>query len=320
MKQSLGLFISHQSALEYWRRCLELPVRNDYRHCRVALPSNPPNPEVLALAGLPHPLHVMLKAAKNRRINLINTVQHVFSGETPVGCFMKAPNDILISSPEFCFLQMAQTLSFVSLIELGYELCGTYSLPSIDDWDPPSRGFNDRTPLTSRKKLSTFVSRMPGTFGCKNAVRALRYVLDGSASPMETKLAIILVLPFRDGGYGFAPPQMNGRIERPKTVKGPTTQTSFACDLYWPGHNLAVEYDSDAFHSGSEKIALDAKRKTTLKMFGVETVTVTRSQLRSVAELEKIANVLANSMRRRMVLPRPAFTVAHNTLRRQLFY
>ncbi|MCL1895345.1 MAG: hypothetical protein FWG03_02225 [Clostridiales bacterium] len=125
---------------------------------------------------------------------------------------MNAGNGLMVSSPEFCFLQMAGQLTLAKLIELGYELCGVYSMPNADDKNVPERGFYNRQPLTSIKKLKAFLDSMPGVKGRKKAMRALRYLRDGSASPMETKLAILLTLPYMLGGYGFSLPEMNKRI------------------------------------------------------------------------------------------------------------
>ena len=45
-----------------------------------------------------------------------------------------------MSAPEFCFLQMAGCLSLVQLIQLGFELCGTYAVdPDRQDSDARRR-------------------------------------------------------------------------------------------------------------------------------------------------------------------------------------
>jgi len=244
--------------------------------------------------------------------------QHVFSGDPPVGCFMDAKDGLKVSSPEFCFLQMAGYLPLAGLVELGYEFCGTYSMPIEGDAEVPARGFYHRGPLTSMKKISAFIARMPDFRGRKKAARALRYLLDGSASPMETKLAMFLVLPYKLGGFGLPAPELNARVVPSKTAGKSSNKVFYVCDLFWQDHNLAVEYDSDQFHTGSEHIADDSRKRNALASMGVTVITVTTRQLYDSREFEKAAHVIANRLGKRLAYKNPGFAAAHRELRDQL--
>ena len=253
--------------------------------------------------------------------------QHVFSGDTPPGSFFVAENGLEVSSPEFCFLQMAGTLSLPRLIELGYEFCGGYSLPIAGDVKKPDRGFYNRLPLTSIKKLTAFTSRMKGVKGCLKAVRALRYILEGSASPMETKLSILLTLPYKYGGFGFPKPVLNARVAPRKADRRTEQRTEqmagrritgkeyYVCDLYWPDHALAVEYDSTQFHTGSAHITDDSKKRNALTAMDIKPITVTAQQLYDSREFESVAAVLAKRIGKRLVYKNPGFEAAHYGLR-----
>ena len=247
--------------------------------------------------------------------------QHVFSGNTPYGCFIGAEgrlDGLRVSSPEFCFLQMAGYLSLAGLIELGYEFCGKYSMPAAGDAEAPSRGFYHREPLTSVKKISAFIARMPDFRGRKKAVRALRYLLEGSASPMETKLSMLLTLPYKLGGFGLPAPELNARVVPSKTAGKSSGRAFYVCDLFWADQNLAVEYDSDMFHTGSERIAEDSLKRNSLALMGVTVITVTTRQLYDSLEFEKAARTLANCLGKRLVFKNPGFAAAHLELRNQL--
>ena len=309
-------FISHQSALEFWRIQLVLP-QSDSRRCRTTLSGNLPAIEQVWLPGLTLPLHIMLQKAGKRRARQ-EMKQHIFTGQTPAGCFIGIDNTLFVSSPEFCFLQMASILPLIKLIELGYELCGSYSLHAAGDPNIPARGFHIREPLTSAKRLAAFVSRMPGVKGRQKALRALSYILDGSASPMETKLSIILTLPYKLVGFGFARPELNRRIIPSKTDKRFSGKESYICDLYWPDHNLAVEYDSALFHAGQDQIAEDSQRRNSLLMMGVAVITVTKQQLYGGKEFEKTARAIAKCLDKRIKVRNPDFAALHHNLREQL--
>lgn len=118
-----------------------------------------------------------------------------------------------MSTPEFCFLQMAGCLSLVQLIQLGFELCGTYALVG------GAPAVRRAAPLTTKVKLAAFVEQSSGARGCKKAARAVRYVQDGAASPMETMLAMMLCLPYGLGGYGLEKPLINHRVDVPSSSK-----------------------------------------------------------------------------------------------------
>jgi len=310
-------FISHQSAIEFWRIQLVLPNGDDQRRCKVVLPDNIPLIEKAKLSGLTSPLHIMLGKANIRRVRK-DIKQHVFTGKTPVGCFIDIDNAHFVSSPEFCFLQMAGIFPLVKLIELGYELCGSYSLHAVNDLNMSARGFHIRDSLMSAKKLEAFLLRMSGVKGHQKAMRALRYILNGSASPMETKLSMFLTLPYKLGGYGFAQPELNKRIVPSKTDKRFSSKTFFVCDLFWPDHRLAVEYDSESFHAGKDQIAEDSKRRNSLTMMGVTVITVTKQQIYDEKEFEKTAVAIAKCLGKRLIYKSDVFASKHNDLREQL--
>jgi hypothetical protein len=249
--------------------------------------------------------------------------QHVYRGPTLNGYVLEFEDGLVVSSPEFCFLQMAAELPLVKLIELGFELCGTYSLPGVAEPEgrpsTPGKDFDSHPPLTSLKKLKAFAARMAGIRGHKRASRALRYIADNSASPMETILTMLLTLPYKLGGYGLPMPELNCRIVPVKAAKRSASKSFYSCDLFWSNIDLAVEYDSDLYHTGAERIASDSKRRNTLTSIGVLVITVTRKQIYSVVEFEKVARLIAGNMDRRLRFKNPKFADTHRELRKLLF-
>jgi len=262
----------------------------------------------------------MLSNPSSRRLS-VKIKQHVFKGDTPAGCFVNSGDGYMVSTPEFCFLQLANQLPLARLIQLGYELCGTYSIPVTWDSNMLRNGFYKRKPLTSVRALQAFTERMSGVSGYQKAVRALRYILDGSASPMETKLAMLLTLPYNLGGYGFIFPELNYRITPSKTAKKSASKDYYECDLFWPDYDLAVEYDSDAHHTGAKNIAADSKKRNALALIGIAVITVTKEQIYSRTELEKVARILAKRLDKRLFHRRnPGFATAHFDLRNLLLF
>ena len=313
----MKLFISHQSALEFWRKRRKLPGNSADRRCNAVLPSEPARTERLVFLGLALPVHIVLGSQETRRLSPVAT-QHVFSAKTPIGCFMNIGNGVMVSSPEFCFLQMASQLTLIELIELGYELCGVYSLPLAYDKEVPECGFYQRKQLTGTRKLKDFLGSMTSVKACEKAQRAVRYIQDNSASPMETKLAMLMTLPYKLGGYGFKTPQLNYRITLSKTAKRYFTKDYYVCDLYWPDEKVAVEYDSDMFHTGSERIANDSNKRNALALQGIQVVSVTRRQLYRFKELEGATKTIAKHLGKRLFPKKGDFATVRLKLRKQL--
>jgi len=312
-------FISHQSALEYWRRHRILPGSSAERRCKIVLPDRRVEIEPLLFSEFSIPIHVMI-GDRIARHESKKVKQHIFGGKTPVGCFMSVEDKMVVSSPEFCFLQMAEQITMVKLIELGYELCSGYSIPNPDDAEVPDIGFYKRRPLTSVNKLSVFLENMSGFRGYKKVIRALRYILEGSASPMETKLAMFLTLPYMLGGFGFKMPELNRHIVLTKSARKNFNKDYYSCDMFWPDEKIAVEYDSDQQHTGSDRIANDSKRRNALNSLGIRVITITKQQLYSSLEMERAAKVIARHMKKRLFPSKNSFATANRELRKQLLY
>ncbi|MCL1846781.1 MAG: hypothetical protein FWF91_02295 [Coriobacteriia bacterium] len=261
------------------------------------------------------PLDATVSSKAARRVTSV-VRSHVFEAALPRGGVVYVGGGLCVSSPELCFFWMASELSLVKLIELGFELCGSYSLPGPA---PGEEGAYRRPPLTSTKKLAAFVGQMAGAHGVRKATRALRYIADGSASPMETVLVMLLTLPYKLGGYGLYMPELNARVTPAKTAKKIASKSHYYCDLFWPDVDVAAEYDSDQFHTGPDRISSDSKRRNALATMGVLVVTVTNRQIRDTVELEKVAKQLAAGIGKQLRHnEKPGFRNAQRELRGML--
>ena len=312
--------ISHQSALEFWRKAQAEEVLKGKKPRDMKPQAKPFSMEELRAGkfrGLAMPLHVLVGSDNARKINR-NLHCHISSGEFPSGSFVRMDSGLTVSSPELCFLQMAGELSLVDIVALGYELCGSYRL---DKENEEGTGFRGDLPLTSVGSLSSYIARATGLKGRKNALRALHFIADGSASPMETILAILLTFPYRLGGYGFPKPMLNHRIEVPASAgKSDGKSKYYYCDLYWPDKKVDVEYDSDMYHTGSERIAQDAVRRNALSGMDIMVVTVSRMQVTETIKMRELAEVLSKLLGKRLQYAGKEFAYRHAKLRKQLLF
>jgi len=305
-------------------------------------------------------------------------VPHVCTKSAPDDAFVDAGSGLYVSSPEFCFFQLADEYPLAKLIAVGIELCGSYSLPgktavgsdhgatagtnhgatagtnrgatagtnrgatggtnrraaagtnrgaftSADrsaaaskEYSASEQPFYNLPQLTSRKKLKDFVARMGGWPGHKLVIKALRYIVDDSASPMETILCILLTLPYRYGGYGLPLPEMNGCIYPGKGVKQFSGRGFYRGDLLWRKAGVVAEYNSDLEHTGSDRIARDAIRQGDLNLCGILEVPVTKEQIKNVDLFDKVARQIAARVGRQLRYKDPGFSKARKELRKIL--
>ena len=330
----MNWIISHQSALEFWRRT---PAKDALAGSKLRNLNPPANPLLTGdlldekLCNLTLPLHVLV-GSNNARKKHQSLQCHISSGEFPSGSFIRMGSGLIASSPELCFLQMAGELSLIELVSLGFELCGSYRLnkENTTGQDVISKGFRSDLPLTNVAKLNSYTKKTVHIKGCKNARRAISFIIDGAASPMETILTMLLTLPYRFGGYGFPKPILNFGIDIPQSIGESNSifpvmitinyngsiaesknisaeKSKYYCDLFWPDRKIALEYDSDEYHTGSSRIEKDAIRRNTLASAGVTVVTASRRQVYDSEKMRALAEVLSRLLGKRIRLQEKAF-------------
>ncbi|MCL2807396.1 MAG: endonuclease domain-containing protein [Coriobacteriia bacterium] len=303
--------------------------------CKGAAPRKAPVASELKLAedrGLTLPLELMVgEPAAVRRLQMAR--MHVASSTMPEGSIISVGEGLYVASPELCFFQLANRLPLAKLLRLGLEFCGTYTLPANnaaqEDPEMKEKGFKNRPPLTSVERLSSFLARSGGTLNQRYLQSVLRYIANGSASPMESRLLIVLALPYRHGGYGLPLPELDAPVKTGRPTKRSENKKSlsklnrdekdYRCDLYWRNNKLAVEYDSDIYHLLPAQKTKDSKKKNYLLSKGIHVISVTRLQMRSVLEVESVAMQLSACLGKQLRHKRSAkWLEKHMQLRRQL--
>lgn len=162
------------------------------------------------------------------------------------------------------------------------------------------------------------LTRMTGLNGAKPARRLTPYILAGAASPRETQLVLHLCLPYRMGGYGIAYPQLNPRIDLPAHVQRLTGNSVLFPDLFWPDKHIAVEYDSDKWHTGSSRIANDARRRNIFAHLGITEICVTKREFNDLIAFDKTARILSRRLRHRVHPRSEEFDSKQMKLRKKL--
>ena len=246
------------------------------------------DPHMLSLCG--DEVH-LLTFHRARRASRGSINWHLWE-KVPHDSLSPAGESSFVSSPELCFLQMAATLSFEELIVLGMELCGTYSLDPDEE-----EGFATRTvPLTSRASLLDFCTRCDAIHGKKAAMRALRFIADGAASPMETAIYLALCLPYKYGGYGIPSPVLNLEIGLSENAQKLYRAAHCRGDLCWikdGKYKLVLEYLGVKAHEGSAKMIADRARTLAIEEMGYEVIEITKEQAHDIMAFDLVARRVA---------------------------
>lgn len=231
------------------------------------------------------PIHVEV-AAPALRPQVVGVSSHVRAKPLPRGAYHRlevAPSlcgeTVYVSGPEALFVQLATELPTLELIALGAELCAGYVLR------PGEEGFAWRMPIMTRGSLERFTARCAGARGAGLARCALPMIVEGALSPPEAKAALLSALSTRRGGYGLGMPLLNcspdGQSRVAQLVEAAGSGYgigTYVCDVLWPGHGVALEYQGRKAHGG-ERLVRDAVRQARLGAAGVDVVPVTHEQL-----------------------------------------
>jgi len=301
---AMTIYVNNKTALRFW--CMVESSLDDVTSacsvCEVreadASLRGVPDELLYDAAGRKQVLHVLvgdsLQRTKTSRI-----VSHLRTAPYPKGAFRRLAPGVLIASPELCFVEMAAILSLANLVELVFFFCGTYTLnPNASN---PSR----RLPLTTIRKQAAFIDAMGTVRGCRAARKALALALEGSASPRETKVSMLLYMPTRLGGYGIEAPLLNYQIdftEREQLLFG---RTHVVLDLYWPDYNLAIEYDGEEGHTDGRDIARDRRKSSEMSYRGITVLRVDKEQLSNPYQVYVLAKKCVRLMGKTLRKPTP---------------
>lgn len=258
-------------------------------------------------------IHILVPAASAQCRSKVH-VCHVMSTDIPRGAFYEAGDHVYAASPELLFVQQAKELPLVKLIEFGLELCGTYTLRAYD-----GEGFFNCPACTTRERLAAYLKRAQGQHGTGVAGKALRWVVDGSNSPMESALMLYLCLPVHLGGYGFSMPSLNPKTNLSRRGVLMTGVDVLRCDLHWLDKHVAVEYDSTQEHLSPYTASSDASRRNAMQYEGEWVITATPEMLKDPQKSNALAIQLAKAMRRRMSKDALVLSWERRELRKQLF-
>lgn len=266
----MDIFIVDISCWLIWVT-LALHGFEERRRCSVtSLATTPTTKRELAESGLleqpilatqPKPLHILVPS-RSARFRSSDVVPHVWAGPLPTSeCFRRLAPHVYVATVEFCFLLLASYLPQWRLIAFGYELCGGYYLlpdqghKGTDRQDPDADGFDYCVPVTDVGRLRAFVERCKGMPGYTQASKALDWVLEGSRSPRETALTMLLCLSAALGGYALPLPYLNRKVNLSPRGTRLAGVDWLIPDLCWPDFKVVSNTTATSTTQGTRNVA-----------------------------------------------------------------
>ena len=259
------------------------------------------------------PAHILLETASRCRPTALR-VPHVCTVSLRGRSVLRLPDGVGICGAPFTCVQMTPLAKdMVDLLELAYELCGTYRTHRTG-----VESAYDVAPLASVRALRDFAARNPSIDGAQSVAHIIPYLADGSASPRETKQALVLGMPHRYGGHGLGIPRMNYEVKASPAARALTGKSCFRCDLCWPEAKLDVEYQSRWAHEGEASRIGDSRRANALAAMGWTVVGITNDELDSLVATDAIANTIRRHLGKRAQVRVHDYHARKLKLRRQL--
>ena len=312
----MDIIISHASAMRFWRarRALPADLKKAVRTQAViggGAPSRAQLEELRALGFAPTPNHPidLLFGDQASRSRTAYVRAHTSSVKYPAGAFLRVSPHVLIVSPELAFAQMAEAVPFEELLLMGCEFCGTFTLAT------PGGKQAKSVPVMSAASVNAFLDACPKRAVRDSARLSARFLLDNSASPQESRLALLLSLPTAYGGYGLPAPVLNQEVKMQDAAYAIYPHTPLRLDLHWPAARLDVEYNG-ADHD--ERTADDIARAAALEAQGFDVMMLTHRQMYGVDAFDAVARTIAAKLGYRLRIRRGDFEERRAKLRKAL--
>ena len=250
------------------------------------------------------PLYLLVSGITTRRA-VRNVRERTCSVALPSDCFKLLGGQVLVPTPEFCFLLLSKHVNLATLIQLGMEMCGHYRMVGAmsSTLTQSKRTIYNCDALTTPERIISFLDSMQGFPGINQARRAAQYLVADSASPMETTLYMLLCLPNALGGYGLPTPALNAKRPVNQNAQSFTFSHTLIPDLYWKQALLDVEYDSEEFHASKDALDKGARRTLALRAMHVDVFSMTSDMVHDEAAFHTFARLLARRLHKRIRKP-----------------
>ncbi|MDO4437201.1 MAG: hypothetical protein Q4B77_04545 [Coriobacteriaceae bacterium] len=205
---------------------------------------------------------------------------------------MHAAPGLFVVNEALNFMQAPTWMNPLEVLEYGFELCGRYELQILS----PRQAYVECEPRCSLETIRHTLDAIPGMRGAHRARRALARIREGSRSPMETALALSILLPQKDGGLGYRNISLNHQIKIPAVLKPQCASDYLEADVFAPKRRVDIEYDGGE-HAELARRTHDSDRTATFGALGITQRTITAQHFAHQLEFHRSMNGIASLLR-----------------------
>lgn len=291
------------------------------------------------------PIHLFAKS-RQARTGAKGIRFHFLERELPFGSIRSTPLDIGVVSPLLTLFQMGMHIPETHLVMAMYEFCGWFSIfkPSQNLEDLleqhfmalDARSFSwrrsaddkghatdlwQRPPLVEIDELHAFADAMRNTRGGATFYRASQQVTGITASPFEVQTSMLLSLPRKNGGEGFANLQNNQPIKLSKAAFVLSGRKSCYADILFENNNksLIIECQGASVHGNATSSILDSNRTTALQQMGYDVLLLSYAQIARQSNFDIVRKMIASKLNLKYRQKSDLSAKRERELRRDLF-
>ncbi len=239
------------------------------------------------------PVHIAVPG-KIFRNNTETLAFHRLPANMPENSFIRIDESMYIASPEYCFLQAANEMTLQDAVTLACDLCAIYIKDKYEEY-----GQRRREIITSTEQISGYLDHAKNIHGINKAKRAITYALNRANSPMESRLATIIMLPLFCGGYGLIKPELNKDVLLSENGAAHLGRPVCCCDMVWEKQKIVLEYDSNLSHLSIKQHYKDKKRATALGLSDYKVIQITAADVQSFRPIENLFFMIRNALGQR---------------------
>ena len=271
------------------------------------------------LSKLPKPLHLLFDSKQSRRmpngtephVNLCLPAESMRIVEV-----LEIQDEefvVCMATPEMSFVQVAAEDDLYRTVMYGMFLCGMFTYETYASGKRPQR-----RPLTTIERLKDYIDGAIGMRGVSSARRALRFIVEHAASPLEAKTAMLLCMPLSKGGFGLPHPKMNCPVLIPEKLRYSSRKCICYANMYWPEQRVIVEVNYQ--QPQRESAVIDVKDKTSIfRTMGFYVQPLSYKTLCNPELTRKLVRDIRDLMRMDRHVTRNWKQEAHDLLRAEVF-
>lgn len=209
--------------------------------------------------------------------------------------------------------------------ENGQPFFNSQNVGPSEAWSPCPDRFGKltelwkRPPLCTSEELKQIVDGAKGAHGRPTARKAASQIENGSGSPLEARLFLLLCSSASCGGENWERPSLNRRVLFTKEAQALSSQSHCACDFLWVDKKTAIEAKGKAYHADVGGFEIENGRRAALEFMGYTVFDITYSQMANLNRFNTMVKTFSKHLGFSLRDRTPTFLKRREELHRELF-